>query len=180
MPASSALKSSKPSKPPAKENRLSSLRQRTDGEPPRHRRSLDDRRHSRSSHELSPSSSSCRPGQPSRSPSGPARVDSRGSLRSRTAAEDSWQTLYKAAELKCNFPTQVHFHAGQSRSGPDSGRGDHESRPECLRSVHGRRESRFRRPRRMPSVFAISDFLLSLPLAVRCPQRPVLLPQFAD
>src|SRR5213596_1762088 len=24
-------------------------------------------------------------------------------------AEDSWQTLYKAAELKCDYPNQVHF-----------------------------------------------------------------------
>ena len=83
-------------------------------------------------------------------------------------AEDSWQTLYKAAELKCNFPTQVHFLLANHDLAQIQGEGIMKAGLSVCEAFTAGVKRDFG-DRGDAVGFAISDFLLSLPLAVRCP-----------
>ncbi len=85
-------------------------------------------------------------------------------------AEDSWQTLYKAAELKCNFSRQVHFMLANHDLAQIQGEGIMKAGLSvCEAFTAGTPHRDFHHPRQRPSNFAISDFLLTSPLAIRCP-----------
>ncbi len=85
-----------------------------------------------------------------------------------SGAEDSWQTLFKAAELKSTFSGQVHFLLANHDLAQIQGEGIMKAGLSVCEAftagvmrdfgAHGTAVN-----------FAISDFLLTLPLAVRCP-----------
>lgn len=83
-------------------------------------------------------------------------------------AEDSWQTLYKAAELKNNFSTQVHFLLANHDVAQIQGEGIMKAGLSVCEAFTKGVKRDFRDRGSMVNV-AISDFLLTLPLAVRCP-----------
>jgi hypothetical protein len=83
-------------------------------------------------------------------------------------AEDSWQTLYKAAELKCNFSSQVHFLLANHDLAQIQGEGIMKAGLSVCEAFTAGVVRDFG-DRGDAINFAISDFLLTLPLAVRCP-----------
>jgi hypothetical protein len=81
-------------------------------------------------------------------------------------AEDSWQTLYRAAELKCDFPNQVHFIFANHDLAQIHGEGIMKAgQSVCEAFTAGVR--RDFGPATTAMNVAITEFLLSLPLAVR-------------
>jgi hypothetical protein len=85
-----------------------------------------------------------------------------------TGAEDSWQTLYKAAELKCDFSSQVHFLLANHDLAQIHGEGIMkaglsvcEAFTKAIKRDFGTRHSGV--------TIAVTEFLLSLPLAIRSP-----------
>ncbi len=83
-------------------------------------------------------------------------------------AEDSWQTLYKAAELKCNFSSQVHFLLANHDLAQIQGEGIMKAGLSVCEAFTAGVKRDFG-DRGDAVGFAISEFLLTLPLAVRCP-----------
>ena len=84
-------------------------------------------------------------------------------------AEDSWVTLLRAAELKCDFPDQVHFLLANHDLAQIFGEGISKNGVSvCEAFTDGLRRDFGQNPYHRVSV-AITEFLLSLPLAVRTP-----------
>lgn len=83
-------------------------------------------------------------------------------------AEDSWRSLHKAAELKCNFSGQVHFLLANHDLAQIQGEGIMKAGLSVCEAFTAGVIRDFG-DRGDAVSFAISDFLLSLPLAVRCP-----------
>ena len=83
-------------------------------------------------------------------------------------ADDSWQTLYKAAELKCSFPHQVHFLLANHDLAQIQGEGIMKAGLSVCEAFTAGVKRDFKEGADSIS-FSISEFLLSLPLAVRCP-----------
>src|SRR5688572_7268011 len=83
-------------------------------------------------------------------------------------AEESWFTLYQAAELKCDFPEQVHFLLANHDLAQIHGKGIMKAGLSvCEAFTKGIRKA-FGDQRNVVNV-AVTEFLLSLPLAVRAP-----------
>jgi hypothetical protein len=88
-------------------------------------------------------------------------IDERG-------AEDSWQTLYRAAELKADFPGQVHFLLANHDLAQIFGEGIMKSGQSVCEAFTAGVLRDF--PGKATAVnVAITEFLLSLPLAIRSP-----------
>ena len=83
-------------------------------------------------------------------------------------ADDSWQTLYKAAELKSAFPRQVHFLLANHDLAQIQGEGIMKAGLSVCEAFTAGVKRDFAAGGDAVS-FSISEFLLSLPLAVRCP-----------
>jgi calcineurin-like phosphoesterase family protein len=85
-----------------------------------------------------------------------------------TGAEESWITLYRAAELKCDFPEQVHFMLANHDLAQIHGEGIMKAGLSVCEAFNAGVKRDF--PQGGTSVtVAITEFLLSLPLAIRCP-----------
>jgi hypothetical protein len=81
-------------------------------------------------------------------------------------AEDSWQTLLRAAVLKCDFPNQVHFLLANHDLAQVHGEGIAKAGQSVCESFTKGIQRDFGHEH--PAVnLAITEFLLSLPLAVR-------------
>jgi hypothetical protein len=77
-------------------------------------------------------------------------------------AEDSWQMLYRAAEFKCEHPNQVHFLLANHGEGiMKAGLSVCEAFNDGVARDFGDRATLV--------TVAITEFLLTLPLAIRCP-----------
>jgi Calcineurin-like phosphoesterase len=85
-----------------------------------------------------------------------------------SGAEDSWQTLFRAAELKNKFSTQVHFLLANHDLAQIQGEGIMKAGLSVCEAFTAGLKRDFGGRGSMVNA-AISDFLLSLPLAVRCP-----------
>jgi hypothetical protein len=83
-------------------------------------------------------------------------------------ADDSWQTLYKAADLKASFPRQVHFMLANHDLAQIQGEGIMKAGLSVCEAFTAGVKRDFSADGDAVS-FSISEFLLSLPLAVRCP-----------
>lgn len=83
-------------------------------------------------------------------------------------AEDSWQTLIRAAELKCDFPDQVHFMLANHDLAQVHGEGIMKAGLSVCEAFNDGVTRDF--PGHAESVIAaITEFLISLPLAIRTP-----------
>jgi Calcineurin-like phosphoesterase len=85
-----------------------------------------------------------------------------------SGADDSWQTLYKAAELKSAFPHQVHFLLANHDLAQIQGEGIMKAGLSVCEAFTAGVKRDFSAGADSIT-FSISEFLLSLPLAVRCP-----------
>ncbi|MGD0389370.1 MAG: hypothetical protein ABSC42_10495 [Tepidisphaeraceae bacterium] len=83
-------------------------------------------------------------------------------------AEDSWHILYQAAELKCSFSGQVHFLLANHDLAQIQGEGIMKAGFSVCEAFTAGVKRDFGAGGDAVS-FSISEFLLSLPLAVRCP-----------
>lgn len=83
-------------------------------------------------------------------------------------AEDSWRTLYKAAELKCDFPNQVHFLLANHDLAQIHGEGIMKAGMSVCEAFNAAVKRDFGTSNAAVTV-AITEFLLSLPLAIKCP-----------
>jgi hypothetical protein len=83
-------------------------------------------------------------------------------------AEGSWQTLAKAAELKCDFPDQVHFLLANHDLAQIHGEGIMKNGLSVCEAFNAGVKRDFAEHGTAVTV-AITEYLLSLPLAVRCP-----------
>jgi hypothetical protein len=85
-------------------------------------------------------------------------------------AEDSWQTLYKAAALKCDFPSQVHFLLANHDLAQIHGEGIMKAGLSVCEAFNAGVKRDFPADATAVTV-AITEYLLSLPLAIRLPNR---------
>jgi Calcineurin-like phosphoesterase len=85
-----------------------------------------------------------------------------------SGAEESWVTLYRAAELKCDFPQQVHFMLANHDLAQIHGKGIMKAGLSVCEAFTKGIKKAFD-GRHNVVTMAISEFLLSLPLAVRAP-----------
>jgi hypothetical protein len=85
-----------------------------------------------------------------------------------SGAEDSWQTLYKAAELKCSYSGQVHFMLANHDLAQIQGEGIMKAGMSVCEAFTAGVKRDFN-SQADAVTFAISEFFLSLPLAIRCP-----------
>jgi hypothetical protein len=83
-------------------------------------------------------------------------------------AEESWKILVQAAELKCEHPTQVHFLLANHDLAQVHGEGIMKAGLSVCESFNAGVKRDFGERRGLVHA-AISEFLLSFPLAVRCP-----------
>lgn len=83
-------------------------------------------------------------------------------------AEDSWLTLFRAAELKCEFPSQVHFLFANHDLAQIHGEGIMKGGLSVCEAFNSAITRDFK-DRAATVQVVITEFLLSLPLAVRCP-----------
>ncbi|HVT88024.1 MAG TPA: metallophosphoesterase [Tepidisphaeraceae bacterium] len=83
-------------------------------------------------------------------------------------AEDSWLMLYQAAELKCNFPTQVHFLLANHDLAQIHGEGIMKAGLSVCEAFNAAVKRDFPDGGTLVTV-AITEYLLTLPLAIRCP-----------
>jgi hypothetical protein len=83
-------------------------------------------------------------------------------------AEDSWRVLYQAAELKCSFSSQVHFLLANHDLAQIQGEGIMKGGFSVCEAFTAGVNRDFGAGGDAVSI-SISEFLLSLPLAVRCP-----------
>lgn len=81
-------------------------------------------------------------------------------------ADGSWQTLYRAAELKCDHPSQVHFLLANHDLAQIHGEGIMKAGTSVCEAFSAGLKRDFGQRTTSVSV-AISEFLLSLPLAIR-------------
>jgi len=82
-------------------------------------------------------------------------------------AEDSWQTLYRAAELKADYPKQVHFLLANHDLAQIHGEGIMKGGASVCEAFTAGVKRDFG-DRHGPVTIAITQFFLSLPLAIRC------------
>jgi hypothetical protein len=82
--------------------------------------------------------------------------------------EDSWQTLYRAAELKCDFPGQVHFLLANHDLAQIHGEGIMKSGLSVCEAFTAGLKRDFGSVYQRVNV-VVTEFLLSLPLAIRAP-----------
>lgn len=85
-----------------------------------------------------------------------------------SGAEDSWQTLYQAAQLKCDFPNQVHFLLANHDLAQIHGEGIMKAGFSVCEAFNAGVKRDFPSGATLVTV-AITEFLLTLPLAIRCP-----------
>jgi len=85
-----------------------------------------------------------------------------------SGAEDSYISLVRAAELKCDFPNQVHFLLANHDLSQIHGEGISKSGVNVCEAFNKAVKRDFPDHRGMVQA-AITEFLLSFPLAVRCP-----------
>lgn len=83
-------------------------------------------------------------------------------------AEDSWQMLHQAAQLKCDFPNQVHFLLANHDLAQIHGEGIMKAGYSVCEAFNAGVKRDFG-DRAMIVTVAITEFLLSFPLAIRCP-----------
>ena len=83
-------------------------------------------------------------------------------------AEDSWHMLYQAAELKCSFPQQVHFLLANHDLAQIHGEGIMKAGLSVCEAFNAGVKRDFGDRATLVTV-AITEFLLTLPLAIRCP-----------
>jgi hypothetical protein len=86
----------------------------------------------------------------------------------RSGAEDSWRTLHEAAQLKCNFPDQVHFLLANHDLAQIHGEGIMKAGFSVCEAFNAGVKRDFGSSATLATV-AITEFLLTLPLAIRCP-----------
>jgi hypothetical protein len=84
-------------------------------------------------------------------------------------AEGSWETLYKAAELKCDFPEQVHFIFANHDLAQIHGEGIMKAGLSVCEAFTAGIKRDFVSGGASSVNVAVTEFLLSLPLAVRAP-----------
>src|SRR3954468_22345480 len=82
--------------------------------------------------------------------------------------EGSWEMLYRAAEFKCDFPNQVHFLFANHDLAQIHGEGIMKAGLSVCEAFNAAVKRDFG-DRHTLVTFAITEFLLSLPLAIRCP-----------
>lgn len=85
-----------------------------------------------------------------------------------TGAEDSWQMLYQAAQLKCDFPNQVHFLMANHDLAQIHGEGIMKAGLSVCEAFNAGIKRDFK-DRGMLVTVALTEYLLTLPLAIRCP-----------
>ena len=85
-----------------------------------------------------------------------------------SGAEESWITLYRAAELKCNFPEQVHFLLANHDLAQIHGKGIMKAGLSVCEAFTKGVKRAFEGQHNVVTV-AISELLLSFPLAIRAP-----------
>jgi hypothetical protein len=85
-----------------------------------------------------------------------------------SGAEGSWEILYRAAELKCDFSSQVHFLLANHDLAQIHGEGIMKGGVGVCEAFNAGVKRDFRDRGTVVTV-AITEFLLSLPLAVRAP-----------
>lgn len=85
-----------------------------------------------------------------------------------SGAEDSWRTLYQAAQAKCNFPNQVHFLLANHDLAQIHGEGIMKAGQSVCEAFNAAVQRDFGDRATLVTV-AITEFLLTLPLAIRCP-----------
>lgn len=85
-----------------------------------------------------------------------------------SGAEDSWVTLYRAAELKAQFPGQVHFLLANHDLAQIHGEGIMKGGLSVCEAFYKGLKRDFPAEYHKVNV-AVTEFLLSLPLAIRCP-----------
>lgn len=83
-------------------------------------------------------------------------------------AEESWKILVQAAELKCEFPTQVHFILANHDLAQVHGEGIMKAGLSVCEAFNAGVERDFGDRHGLVQA-ALSEFLLSFPLAIRCP-----------
>lgn len=83
-------------------------------------------------------------------------------------AEESWKILVQAAELKCDFPGQVHFILANHDLAQVHGEGIMKAGLSVCEAFNAGVERDFGDRHGLVQA-AISEFLLSFPLAIRCP-----------
>lgn len=83
-------------------------------------------------------------------------------------AEDSWQILHAAANLKCEFPHQVHFLMANHDLAQIHGEGIMKAGVSVCEAFNKGVKRDFKE-HRGPVQAVITEFLLSLPLAIKCP-----------
>ena len=86
----------------------------------------------------------------------------------RNGAEESWKILVQAAELKCDFPKQVHFILANHDLAQVHGEGIMKAGLSVCEAFNAGVERDFG-DRHVLVQAALSEFLLSFPLGVRCP-----------
>src|SRR5256885_618189 len=85
-----------------------------------------------------------------------------------TGAEGSWHMLFQAAELKCDHPNQVHFLLANHDLAQIHGEGIMKAGLSVCEAFNAAVKRDFVDRHALVTV-AITEFLLSLPLAIRCP-----------
>lgn len=83
-----------------------------------------------------------------------------------SGAEDSWQSLAKAAELKCDFPNQVHFMLANHDLAQIHGEGIMKAGLSVCEAFNSAVKRDFKDRATLVTV-AITEFLLSFPLGIR-------------
>jgi len=83
-------------------------------------------------------------------------------------AEDSWHSLYRAAELKCDFPSQVHFLLANHDLAQIHGEGIMKAGLSVCEAFTAGVKRDFGSTYNK-IIMAISEFFLSYPLGIRCP-----------
>jgi hypothetical protein len=86
----------------------------------------------------------------------------------KNGAEDSWQMLHQAASLKCDFPHQVHFLMANHDLAQIHGEGIMKAGQSVCEAFNAGIKRDFGSQRGTVQA-TITEFLLSLPLAIRCP-----------
>jgi hypothetical protein len=84
-------------------------------------------------------------------------------------AEDSWVTLHRAAELKCDFPDQVHFLLANHDLAQIFGEGISKNGISVCEAFTAALKRDFGQIPYHKVGVAVTEFLLSLPLAIRTP-----------
>lgn len=84
-------------------------------------------------------------------------------------AEDSWRMLLQAAELKINYPEQVHFLLANHDLAQIYGEGIMKAGLSVCEAFNAGIKRDFPGGRDSMVTVGITEFLLSLPLAIRCP-----------